>query len=1105
MANLGAIAASKGYDYQYWFIADQLGQMFFDKSIRIQAEAKVIYQSSQDESKKQTVATENFVDDLIVYKNEETLTYNIKYIAPSGDKWTTGRLQNQGVIAQIEKQFKKNPNIKIVFVSQSDCPLFSSIFPQLSECKSPNEISLRITNKKEFAELQKFKKYIGFRDEDLIELSKWVEFVRGYEPEVYKGLIKNVFMGKITKEEGIADFLHSLAKEIGGKSIIDQNFLFNELEKNGFGIKTPVDLAEAKNNFNNISSSLLNWSNIFGKLNDSHIVRSEVQKAIEWIDKPVEEKKKPILLITGKAGCGKTIILQDVIKSLKENNITVIGIKIDLMNATNFNELNYKLNLDDDFIKIINTITDKEKCVIVIDQIDSISLALSNDRSTINFYFDLINRLSNNSNLKLVISCRDYDLVYDPLLSQLDKESKISIGDLNETEVKNILTILKIDYQSIPVVLKRLISNPQNLNIFCSIYEKDIDLNSICTIQDLYNELWKKKVLSVPDKSATLVNLLGKIAYEMANNQKLHVSKRLYEDASPLYLNYFLSEGILKEEKYMLQFFHQSFFEYCFARTFVNNGGCISDYILSQHQGLFIRSTLKNVLSYLRGIDEREYMYNLTVLLTSKEVRFHIKLLLFNILGSEDNILISEWELIKNSILSDKIYSKYFIDSVRSIGWFYHLERSGIIMKYLKGSDIPLKLSCEWMVAYRLVEIYPDPILNFLATLENNETNNNIIFNAIFYLKNWDNPLAIELFDRVKEYFHSVHQYHLAEILIKIIKINPHYVANFLNKIVLDKVNASNINRIENRDIFDREISKVFEELSKEDRNLFLNTALPLIKILSEETKYLDHGHYHIDWAFYGHEEFRNLHTHWALLNLVSKIFIDMAQDPQLFTPFFNIYKDDLSLTIIYLLTEGLLSNPNAYLDEIFYLLSKDSFLNEFDLKSGLRFNILSLIGQSYPFYEIDRQIKINTSILGSENLIIKKARERKWKGWHTHELICSIPEVERKKHPYINRLFKEYERKYGVLHNTKPHASESCFVGSPIPSSAYAKMKLKDWEKSFKKYDSSTGWGKDYHNKRGSHFGGLVEHSRMFGASIKSNPDKFYHLLLRNVNKNIA
>ncbi|MGE5401938.1 MAG: hypothetical protein ACM3S2_16180, partial [Ignavibacteriales bacterium] len=289
MANRGGVAGGRGYSYQYWFIAYQLGKMFFDQSMKIQAEANVVYSNADQENSKQNSASRNFIDDLIIYKKNEITSYNIKYIAPSETKWTSGRLSNQGVISQIKNQYKNNPSVKITFVSQSPCPLFSSIFPQLCECNSLKEIKLRVSAQSDFAELEKFKHYIGLNYEEIIELSKLVRFKRGYEQDEYINLIGNLFKGRITNESGIAYYLYQLAKDIGGRGIVDQEYLKKMLEKEGFCLLSSIDFSEIKKEFDNISRSLINWTNIFGKLSDSHKIREEVLKVIEWVDKPKEE------------------------------------------------------------------------------------------------------------------------------------------------------------------------------------------------------------------------------------------------------------------------------------------------------------------------------------------------------------------------------------------------------------------------------------------------------------------------------------------------------------------------------------------------------------------------------------------------------------------------------------------------------------------------------------------------------------------------------------------------------------------------------------------------------------------------------------------------
>ena len=63
------------------------------------------------------------------------------------------------------------------------------------------------------------------------------------------------------------------------------------------------------------------------------------------------------------------------------------------------------------------------------------------------------------------------------------------------------------------------------------------------------------------------------------------------------------SNGIILARKEAIGFFHQSFFDYCFARSFVSQNTSLVNKVIAEHQGLFVRSQIKQTILYLRGAD----------------------------------------------------------------------------------------------------------------------------------------------------------------------------------------------------------------------------------------------------------------------------------------------------------------------------------------------------------------------------------------------------------------------------------------------------------------------------------------------------------------------
>ena len=83
-------------------------------------------------------------------------------------------------------------------------------------------------------------------------------------------------------------------------------------------------------------------------------------------------------------------------------------------------------------------------------------------------------------------------------------------------------------------------------------------------------------------------------------------------------IDYLVSNGFLVKESKgnKLTFFHQTLFDYVYARRFVERGGSLLDDLKDVHQGLFVRPRVRSVMAYLRNHDEDLYIATFNDLLT---------------------------------------------------------------------------------------------------------------------------------------------------------------------------------------------------------------------------------------------------------------------------------------------------------------------------------------------------------------------------------------------------------------------------------------------------------------------------------------------------------
>ncbi len=279
------------------------------------------------------------------------------------------------------------------------------------------------------------------------------------------------------------------------------------------------------------SGSLRFQSNELEEIPDSHIDRPETIQLLDWIGNAPEKDKigrdKNICLLAGDAGIGKTVILKDLYDELSEQNIPVLALKADKLYPANMQDLQAKVNLSIPVFDFIEQCKQNfDTTVILIDQIDALSQSMSSDRNYLHVFRQLIDNFTYDSNVRIIISVRTFDLEYDPSLKIYKDIKKIKVGLLPETVVETQLQKLQFPKDALSPKLLLLLRTPNNLNILSIVYVKRTGpFSGLTSIQGLYSELWLQKIVNTANpciQAEQLKWLLYKIADKMFAEQNIH-------------------------------------------------------------------------------------------------------------------------------------------------------------------------------------------------------------------------------------------------------------------------------------------------------------------------------------------------------------------------------------------------------------------------------------------------------------------------------------------------------------------------------------------------------------------------------------------------------
>jgi len=425
-------------------------------------------------------------------------------------------------------------------------------------------------------------------------------------------------------------------------------------------------MSESRSAFSRINTD-------FHNLKDSFIDRKEIEMLYQWVKDELPQEESCVKLLVGNAGMGKSVVIKKVIHRLDADGISCFAIKADKLQTPVGYTSNEHLEL---LRNTFASLMQGKRAVLIIDQIDALSQYINSDRNKLENVTTLVNLFSEDENLRnvrIIISCRSFDLDFDPKLSLLGRKPQIRLGMLDKEDVEKVLDRLKVGlYKELDDKTKSILQTPQHLNLFCRVYTKN-KRKDYYSITDLYDELWLQTI----DLAEADINkeVAGKILFDLA--LKIYKDETLtpqwdYDTSELREANYLISEGIIEHENNQANFFHQSMFDYVFARYYTKEKRSLIQDLMAEkkHQGIFVRSTINFILDYERAKNTKQYKEDVKTILFSGNIRTHIQLMLLWAMANRIDILPSEKKCVKDLYEQNKLLFYSFIRRTYNKEWY---------------------------------------------------------------------------------------------------------------------------------------------------------------------------------------------------------------------------------------------------------------------------------------------------------------------------------------------------------------------------------------------------------------------------------------------------
>ena len=768
----------------------------------------------------------------------------------------------------------------------------------------------------------------------------------------------------------------------------------------------------------------------FHDLKDSFIDRKEIGILYNWVKNELSEKDSRIKLLVGNAGVGKSVIIKKVIQRLESDGIKCFAIKADkLQTPVGFTSNEHLEQLRNTFASLIQ----EERAVLIIDQIDALSQYINSDRSKLDNVTTLVKFFSDNKNLRnvrIIVSCRSFDLDFDPKLSILGHEPQINLGLLDKQDVEKVLDRLKVGlYKELDEKTISVLQTPQHLNLFCRVYRKN-KRKDYSSITDLYDEL-------------------------CIYNDETLTPQWDYDISELKEANYLISEGIIEKTGNRATFFHQSMYDYVFARYYTKEKRSLIQDILAEkkHQGLFVRTTVNFVLDYEGAKNIKQYKEDVKTILFSGKVRTHIQLMLLWAMANRIDILPFEKKCIKDLYVQNKLLFFSFIRRTYKKEWYQII--TPLIDKNIKTMKVgDMVYENVYGYLWNHVQTSTEGVFKLVDSIKDEETRKIIAQNVLRATSDYSLDIVTKWY---KVLCNTL--YKKAHFLEKALPSNPQFVLDNISELIDYILNPQKKENHHEERVVETILEEIYTPLMEKypevfypilrDRILYAinanrtpswrdridyNNVFPLMMD--------QHHHAHALHEWFG--EMLKRQVQHQTTNAIADIKNLLNQNETSCYGFaFNAMKEA----------------PTLFTDDIIAILKDTKLVDDLLSYSDVTYHFLEMLRAWFPLVDSDTLTLCQELIFDfKSDSDMQPDKKRSYTGayyphlgYEQRKLIWAIPENLRDSK--IKRRQKELKRKFGgEWKNEKPdHGVTAAFAcGGLMSNEQYKTVSCKVWQKSF-------------------------------------------------------
>ncbi|MET4097708.1 hypothetical protein [Arthrobacter sp. UYCu712] len=821
------------------------------------------------------------------------------------------------------------------------------------------------------------------------------------------------------------------------------------------------------------------------------ILRKESAELIELMS------RTRLALVVGTGGGGKSSVVYQAAKGLESKGAEVLAFRLDRRGAfSSTAELGAQLGLTSSPVASLRMAADGREAFLIIDQLDAVSLASGRLSERYDVIEDLIHEATAVEGVRVILACRLFDVENDHRIRRLDARrdvERLTVEPLPDEAVTGALEAMGLEATALTSSQHELLKSPLNLVLLETVASQPGALN-FTSRGSLFEAFWQRKRQTINDyrPDVRFNDVLARIANTASDQQALSVAIEILDPEEYIRDALVLaSEQVLAIDGERVSFFHETFFDYTFARQWLSRQQSMVEFLGAQEQELFRRAQVRQILELLRERDPERFRREVEAVLTGSSIRLHIKETVMNVFANVNAPTDEDLDLVLrigegNSTLTSRLWQQ-----IARPSWFDVLHQRGLIETWLDSNDQAQRergitwlanagadhgaLVAELLTARRDLPEYLLWLrwLSQRAELHQNRPLFDLVLSAV---------RLGDLDPADKNLWLSVHGLAAHE---------PVWAINLLSACFIESPSAlvtGPDGKVSILGLHDYNASELIKETSKAEPRAFAETFVPYLLAVMQSTSMEGRR----DGPLYDHHFSLRLRSEAGFDNADDALYNGAADalarwastEPESVEPVLRTLAANDHASAQALLFRTLIAGAAHFTDWAAELILEGGSRLESGYLSDVHWLSRELVEAIAPLISEEVHARLEDELRDLRN-----PYERFHSFGYTAFKFLSALEGNRLSSLGARRL-AEYQRKFGEEVPPSPTGIISYTVGSPIGDAATARMSDKQWLRAMAKHDND--------RDRGSSVGGAHELSQTLKNRTKEDPQRFAGLALQ-------